>query len=75
MKNGFASNIVRCPFYRHEKIPVIYCKGVSEKSYINHAFSDKRAYKDFREFYCIDKYERCPIFKMLCICEGVVDDE
>lgn len=75
MKNGFASNIVKCPFYRHEKIPVIYCKGVSQESYINHAFSNKRAYKEYRENFCIRQYESCPIYQMLSICEEVNDEQ
>lgn len=61
----YMSNIVRCPFYRHEKMPKIHCQGVQENTLIHLAFGNNAEYKEYREHYCINQYEGCPIYKML----------
>lgn len=65
MKKGFASNRVKCPYYRKEQVPVIYCKGVFENTYINLAFSQRNEYRQYIEHYCVCNFERCPIYQML----------
>lgn len=61
----YCSNIIKCPYYRHEKMPKIHCQGVRENSLIHLAFGNPTDYKEYRSYYCSDNYERCEVYKML----------
>lgn len=64
MKHTISTKAI-CPYYKHEDSQVIYCDGVQDGSVIHLAFANKTCSVEYKKKYCRDKYEECPICKML----------
>lgn len=63
----YASERVKCPYYRKNDSNRIVCEGFKKKTYINITFEDTKKLKEYKEQYCndIQNYNDCMICAML----------
>ncbi len=65
MARNYVSSMAACPFYRHEdpKKRMIGCEGPGDEAMLEMHF--KRGMTEYRNKYCCDAWEKCPIARML----------
>ena len=56
---------VKCPYYLHEDVQVVYCEGWHEGMVIHVAFANGTTAKQHKLKVCRDKWQTCKIANFL----------
>lgn len=65
MGKHFISKQAKCPYYKHESHPTVYCDGAMEGSTIHISFDNCVKSKAYKAEFCYKAYDGCPIKRML----------